>query len=347
MISYTLRRLLQTIPLLLAASIVIFTLLTLQPGDPLDEIRQQNPQITAQQLKELERAYGFDQPIYVRYFKWLGRVLQGDFGQSRTYGQPAAQFIFVERMPKTLALSGFALLLALIIAIPIGILSAVRQYSLTDYSITFFSFVGFSTPVFFLAILLMFFFAIVLPEHPINFSLGNLDISWTWPALPTGGRPNIFWSDVTEGSITFFDFIGQWAYYLILPVMTLSLIQMATWTRFMRASLLEVLNQDFIRTARSKGLAERKVLYKHALRNSLVPIVTLVGLAIPNIFGGAVITETIFSYPGMGTAIFESLTGKDYNVAMAALSFLAVLTAFSNLLADLLYAVVDPRIRYD
>ncbi len=280
MIAYTLRRLLQIVPLLLAASIVIFTLLTLQPGDPLDELRQQNPQLTAEQLKELERAYGLDQPIYIRYFKWLYRVamkpfaestfdlnfpfwhLQApDFGQSRTYAQPAAQYIFSERMPKTLALSGIALLVALLVAIPVGIVSAVRQYTLTDYSITFFSFVGFSTPVFFLGILLLYFFAIVLPEHPISFSIGSWDFSWTWPALPTGGRPNIFWSDVTEGAINFFDFLGQWAYYLILPVMTLSLIQMATWARFMRASLLEVLSQDFIRTARSKGLAERKVLY--------------------------------------------------------------------------------------
>jgi peptide/nickel transport system permease protein len=261
--------------------------------------------------------------------------LQGDFGQSRTYAQPAANYIFTERLPKTLALSGIALLLALLVAVPVGILSAVRQYSMTDYTITFFSFVGFSTPVFFLGILLLFLFSIVLPE-----TLGI-------PALPTGGRPGLFWSDVTDGTVTIFDFINQWAYYLILPVMTLSLIQMATWARFMRASLLEVLSQDFIRTARSKGLAERKVLYKHALRNSLIPIVTLVGLAIPNIFGGAVITETIFSYPGMGTAILESLLQKDYNVAMAALTFLAVLTAFSNLAADLFYAIVDPRIRYD
>ncbi len=335
MLAYTARRLLQMIPLLLAASIVIFALLTLQPGDPLDELRQQNPQLTDEQLKDLERAYGLDQPIYIRYLKWLGRALQGDFGQSRTYAQPAAQYVFTERLPKTLALSGIALLAALLIAIPIGILSAVRQYSLTDYAITFFSFVGFSTPVFFLGILLLYLFAIVLPE-----TLGI-------PALPTSGRPPIFWEDVINGTETFFTFIGQWAYYLILPVMTLSLIQMAQWARFMRASLLEVLNQDFIRTARSKGLAERKVLYKHALRNSLIPIVTLVGLGIPNVFGGAIITETIFSYPGMGTAILESLLQKDYNVAMVALTFLAVLTAFSNLMADLLYAVVDPRIRYD
>ncbi|MBI1742630.1 ABC transporter permease [Candidatus Acetothermia bacterium] len=335
MLAYTMRRLLQMIPLLFAASLVIYALLALQPGDPLDELRQNNPNLTSEQLSQLIHAYGLDQPIYIRYFKWLGRALQGDFGQSRTYAQPAAKYVFTERLPKTLALSGIALLLALIVAIPIGVLSAVRQYSLTDYSITFFSFVGFSTPVFFLGILLLFLFAIVLPE--------TLHI----PALPTGGVPNVLWADVKDGSVDFFSYIGQWAYYLVLPVMTLALIQMATWTRFMRASLLEVLTQDFIRTARSKGLAERRILYKHALRNSLIPIVTLVGLAIPNVLGGAIITETVFSYPGMGTGIFDSLTQKDYNVAMVSLAFLAVLTAFSTLFADLMYAIVDPRIRYD
>jgi peptide/nickel transport system permease protein len=154
------------------------------------------------------------------------------------------------------------------------------------------------------------------------------------------------WSDVKGGLATAGQFFGNWALALILPVLTLAAVSTAAWTRFMRASLLEVLNQDFVRTARAKGLVERRVLYKHALRNALIPIVTLVGLAIPDVFGGATVTETIFSYPGMGRAIFESLVEKDYNVAMASLAFLAVLTAFFNLVADLMYAVVDPRIRY-
>jgi peptide/nickel transport system permease protein len=156
----------------------------------------------------------------------------------------------------------------------------------------------------------------------------------------------VLWEDVRSGAISFWYFLGQWAWHLILPVIALSSLQMAEWTRFMRASLLEVLSQDYIRTARAKGLAERVVLYKHALRNALIPIVTLVGLAIPGVLGGATITETIFSYPGMGRAIFDALVEKDYNVAMAALAFLALMTALFNLLADLAYAVVDPRIRY-
>lgn len=335
MFAYTVRRLLQMVPLLLAASVVIYTLLALQPGDPLDQLRQANPRITAEQLEALKRAYGLDQPIYVRYFKWLGRAVQGDLGLSRDYGISAAQFIFQQRLPYTLLLSGLALLISLAVAIPVGIFSAVRQYSTADYAITTLAFMGYSMPVFFLGILLLFLFAVWIPDHLPFF-----------PRFPTGGVPGLLWSDVRSGNVGFLEFIGQWAWHLSLPVLALSVIQMATYTRFMRASLLEVLNQDFVRTARAKGLSERVVLYKHALRNALIPIVTLVGLAIPGVLGGAVITETIFSWPGMGRAIFDSLVAKDYNVAMAALAFLAFLTALFNLIADLMYAVVDPRIRY-
>ncbi|MER3479075.1 MAG: diguanylate cyclase [Meiothermus sp.] len=331
MFAYTVRRLIQMLPLLFAASIVIYTLLSLQPGDPLDELKRNNPRITAEQLEQLKRAYGLDQPVYVRYFKWLGRAVQGDLGQSRTYGLPAAEYIFGQRLPKTLLLSGLAFILALLVAIPVGIYSAVRQYTLADYVITFVSFLGFSIPIFFLGILLLYFFAVAMPE--------NL-------RLPTGGVPPYLPSDVGS-TVSLGEYIVQWVRHLILPVLALSLIQMAAWTRFMRASLLEVLNQDYVRTARSKGLSERVVIYKHALRNALIPMVTLVGLAIPGVLGGAVITETIFSWPGMGRAIFDALVEKDYNVAMAALALLALLTVLFNLIADLMYAVVDPRIRYN
>ena len=336
MFAYTLRRLVQIIPLMFAASVVIFTLLALQPGDPLDELRQQNPRITLEQFNQLKRAYGLDQPIYVRYFKWLGRALQGDFGRSRADQTPAADFVFRQRLPNTLVLSGLALIVALLVAIPAGIFSAVRQYSTADYVITFFSFVGFSMPVFFLGIILLLLFVVIFPEQIPGF-----------PRFPDSSAPSFLWSDVTSGNVSVWQYLGDWAFRLILPVTTLSLISMAAWTRFMRASLLEVLNQDFVRTARAKGLNERVILYKHALRNALIPIITLVGLAIPGVFGGATITETIFSFPGMGKTIFDSLVAKDYNVAMAALAFLALLTALFNLVADLLYAVVDPRIRYN
>lgn len=335
MFNYTVRRLVQMIPLLFLASIAIFSLVALQPGDPLDELRMNNPRMTAEQFEMLRRAYGLDQPIYVRYFKWLGRALTGDMGRSRTYGISATEFIFYQRMPKTLLLTISSLIIALIIAIPVGIYSAVKQYSPGDYTITFLSFLGLSTPNFFLGILLMFLFVVYLPD---TFGLRP---------MPAGGIPNLLVQDIQTGRVTVLGFIREWLIYMILPVFTLASGSVAAWTRFMRASMLEVLNQDFIRTARSKGLAENKVLYKHALRNSLIPIVTLVGLSMPGLFNGALITETIFSFPGMGRAIFESLINKDYNVAMTALVFLAILTVFFNLLADLMYAVVDPRIRYD
>lgn len=336
MLAYTLRRLLQIIPLMFAASVVIFTLLALQPGDPLDELRQANPRMTQEQLDQLRHAYGLDQPVYVRYFKWLGRALQGDFGQSRTYAVPAAQKVFRERLPNTLILSGGAFLLALCVAIPAGIFSAVRQYSLADNIITTLAFLGFSVPVFVLGILLLYTFAVWLPDHIPGF-----------PAFPPVAQvPYTTFAEVRAGTTSFLEFIRNWAWNLALPVFALSLIQMAAWTRFMRGSMLEVLSLDFVRTARSKGLGERVVLYKHALRNALIPIVTLVGLSVPGVLAGAVVTEGVFSYQGMGQLILESLVSKDYNVAMAALAMLALITSIFNLIADLLYAVVDPRIRY-
>jgi peptide/nickel transport system permease protein len=332
---YLLKRLAQLAPLLLFASVAIFSLVSLQPGDPLDAIRMADPDMTAEQFEDLRRAYGLDQPIYVRYFKWLGRAVAGDLGVSRTYGTPAARFIFEERLPRTLLLTVTSLIIALAIAIPVGVFSAVRQYSSGDYVFTFLSFVGLSTPNFFLGVLLMYLFVIFFPE---NFG---------WAALPAGGIPNLLPSDIERGLVTRSQYVATWATYLILPVFTLASGSLAAWTRFMRASMLEVLSQDFVRTARSKGLADRKVLYKHALRNALIPIVTLVGLSMPGLFNGALVTETIFSYPGMGRAIFDSLVNKDYEVAMAALVFIAMLVVVFNLLADLMYAVVDPRIRYD
>ncbi len=335
MTTYIIRRLGQMLPLLFFASVAIFTLVALQPGDPLDELRMTNPLMTAEQFQQLRRAYGLDQPIYVRYFKWLGRAVGGDLGRSRTYGLPAAQFIFEQRLPRTLVLTVTSLTIALLIAIPVGIFSAVRQYSAGDYTITFLSFVGLSTPNFFLGIILLYLFVIYIPE---TFGIRG---------FPVGGVPNVMLADVESGRITWGGFIGEWVRHLVLPVFTLATGAIASWTRFMRASMLEVLSQDYVRTARSKGLNERKVLYKHALRNGLIPIVTLVGLSMPALFNGALITETIFSYPGMGRAIFDSLIHKDFNVAMAALVFIAILVVFFNLIADIMYAVVDPRIRYD
>ncbi len=335
MFTYILRRLSQMLPLLFMASVAIFALVSLQPGDPLDELRMQNPMMTSEQFEALRRSHGLDQPIHVRYFKWLGRAVTGDMGRSRTYGVPAAEFIFQQRLPRTLLLTITSLTIALLIAIPVGIFTAVRQYSAGDYTVTFLAFVGLSTPNFFLGIILLYLFVIFIPE------------TFGVRAFPPGGIPDLLWSDVQTGRVTAGEFARQWFTHMLLPVFTLATGSLAAWTRFMRASMLEVLNQDYVRTARSKGVGERKVLYKHALRNGLIPIITLVGLSMPALFNGALLTETVFSYPGMGRAIFDSLVGKDYNVAMAALVFIAVLVVFFNLMADILYAVVDPRIRYD
>jgi len=220
-----------------------------------------------------------------------------------------------------------------VVSIPIGIFSAVRQYSLADYVITFLAFLGYSTPVFWLGIMLLLLFAVWLPEA----------LHLSGPIFPPGGYAS---PGIDPETVGFWAYIKDRLWHLVLPAFTLSVVSMASWTRFMRAAMLEVLSQDYVRTARAKGLSERVVIYKHVLRNALIPIVTLMGLAIPGLFSGAVLTETIFSWPGMGRALYDSLVEKDYNVAMTALVFLALLTALFNLLADLMYAVVDPRIRY-
>jgi peptide/nickel transport system permease protein len=330
----------------------------------------------------------------VQYGKWLGRALHLDFGPSRTYNIPAAEFVVQQKLGNTLTLSGAAFLLALFIGIPLGIYVAVRQYSVADYLTTFLSFVGFSTPVFWLGIMLLILFSVTLqwlpaggtgtegvtPNQPtaetftasgqvreiriergsrivavgIYDSVTGQDVARDFP-VPAEAQLNIQVGDyVQEGQpIGTTATLSGWIVYLldklkylILPAFTLSIIQMARWTRFMRASLLEVINQDFIRTARSKGLTERVVIYKHALRNAVIPIITLIGLTIPNLIGGAVLTETVFNWPGMGRALLASIVEKDYNVAMVILLMLSLITLISNLLADLAYGLVDPRIRY-
>lgn len=332
MFNYTVRRVLQMIPLLLAITFVIFALVSLQPGDPIDNLVQADPRITPEDVARLRAAYGLDQPIWQRYITWLGLALQGDLGYSRTYFMPAAEYIFRDRLPNTLLLSGTAYLLSLLLAIPLGIYSALRQYSVGDYFLTFISFVGLSVPVFWLGIMLIYLFAVQFPTMGLS-----------WLSLPPGGIE-------TPGLVGFAPWWEVWldrARYLLLPAATLAFVQIAGWTRYLRANLLEVMNQDYVRTAKAKGLAPNVVTYKHALRNAMIPMITLFGLAIPALLGGAVLTETVFSWPGMGRAILEGLVNKDFNIVMAALTFLALMTVVFNLLADLAYGLADPRIRYN
>ncbi|MBB5235690.1 ABC transporter permease [Deinococcus budaensis] len=328
--TYILKRILQMIPLLLLISLVIYGLTALQPGDPVDQLTFGNTNITPEDIARLKAAYGLDQPWYTRYLFWLGQAVRGDLGYSQDFNIPATEFVFQQRMPNTLLLTVPALVLSTLIAVPLGIFSAIRQYSLPDYLLTFLSFLAFSAPVFWVGAMALYLFAIFLP----NVTGGAV-------SLPPGGLGG----DVPADA-------GWWAValdklkYLILPLSILMLREIAVTTRFMRASMLEVMNQDFIRTARAKGLPARRVLYKHALRNALVPILTIMGLSIPGLFGGAVITETVFSWPGMGKAILDALVSKDFNVVMVSLMLLSILTVVFQLLTDLAYAAVDPRIRY-
>ncbi|GGR69043.1 peptide ABC transporter permease [Deinococcus seoulensis] len=328
--TYALRRVIQMIPLLLVISLVIFGLTALQPGDPVDQLVFGNSNITPEDIARLRAAYGLDQPWITRYFFWLQQAVTGNFGYSQDFGIPALEYIFQNRLPNTLLLTVPALVISTLIAVPLGIFSAVRQYSVLDYLLTFFAFVAVSAPVFWVGALALYFFAIYLPQLT-----GGL------LSLPPGGLggdvpPEAGWLAVTLDKLK----------YLLLPLMILMLREIAVTMRFMRANMLETLTQDYVRTARAKGLADRRVLYKHALRNAVTPIVTIMGLSIPGLFGGAVITETVFSWPGMGKAILDALVTKDFNVVMVCLMMLALLTVVFQLLTDLAYALVDPRIRY-
>ncbi|MFQ5794561.1 MAG: ABC transporter permease [Candidatus Bipolaricaulia bacterium] len=322
MFAYVIRRTLQLIPTLLVISAIVFALLALKPGDPIDDLRRGNPGFTQEDYNRLIKLYGLDKPWYIRYWFWLRQAVQGNFGPSRTYGMPAAQYVFQNRLPNTLLLSGVSLAVAFVIAIPAGIVSALRQHTPTDYGITIFNFFGVSIPIFWYGILLIYFFAVVFRWLPAG-SLQTPGIEGLWPTIVDRIR------------------------HLILPVTALSTLQMAQWTRFMRSSMLEVIHLDYIQTARAKGLSERIVIFRHALRNAILPIITLIALAVPLLFSGAILTETVFNWPGMGRGIYESILVNDFNVAMVSLMFISVLILIFNLLADIVYALVDPRIRYD
>ena len=347
MIAYIIRRLLQVIPTLFVISVILYALLALKPGDPIDELRMSNPSFTQEDYERLAEIYGLNQPWYIRYFYWVSGAVKGDFGPSRSYGLPAAQYVFEVRLPKTLVLSGLALLISFIIAVPMGVLSALRQHSLMDYGVTIFNFFGISIPVFWLGIMLIYIFAVACRQ-----------------CLPAGGvmTPGInppdwsaILSDAGGGGLDAYGAYlkGLWPVvvdrlrHLILPVTALSALQMASWTRFMRSSMLEVFSQDYVRTARAKGVPERRVVTRHTIRNAILPIITLIALAVPVTMSGAVLTETVFNWPGMGRAVYDSILNNDFNVAMASLMFISLMVIIANLLADITYAFVDPRIRYD
>lgn len=322
MFAYVVRRTLFSVVILFFASIAIFLLVSLA-GDPLADLRQ-NPRIRGEDLQRLSAQYGLDQPLYRQYLIWMGDLLRGDLGTSFKQQAPVNEIIG-RRVVPTLLLSGTSLLITLVIAIPLGILQAIRKYSRTDNLATVLAFLGFSTPVFLLGLLLQLVFGIYLAE-------------WT------GQR--IFYisgiSDPYSGG-GFLDLVR----HLVLPATTLAVISIAIFSRFQRSAMLDVLSSDYLRTARAKGLSRRRVYLKHALRNALIPTVTLLALSLGTLIAGSVITETVFAWPGLGFLFYDTLSKGDYNVARGILMILAVLIVFFNLVADLAYAVVDPRITYD
>jgi peptide/nickel transport system permease protein len=316
---YLVRRVLLAIPTLLLISFVLFAILSLAPGDPLSQFAA-NPAVPPEVRDNIRRSLGLDQPWPVRYVKWLFAVSHGDWGFSFGSRIPVWDLLKL-RIPSTLAVVGIAYLVSLVIAIPIGILSAVRQYSIFDHVATTFAFVGFSVPTFFTGLLLI----IVL-------------------SVKFGLLPFIYDSTL---QVRDFASLGLQIKQSIMPITVLALFQTAILVRYTRASMLENLPQDYVRTARAKGVAEFGVINRHVVRNSLIPVVTLVALSAPTVFSGALITEQIFRVPGIGSLLITSIQNNDIPVIMAITFTFSVLVVLFNLVADILYGVVDPRIRYD
>ena len=315
---YILRRLLISIPTLLVISAVLFTILALAPGDPMAQFAL-NPEVPPEVRERVKASLGLDQPLHIRYAKWIGGIVTGDFGFSFATRGPVTDLI-VQRLPNTLLVLGVAYTIAVLIAIPIGILSAVKRYSLFDYGATTMAFIGISVPTFFTGLLLIIIFAVKLKWFPFLYD------------------SRVVVSDLNT--------LGQQIRQSILPITVLTLFNAAQLTRYVRAEMLENLPQDYVRTARAKGLHERPVIARHVLRNSLIPVVTLIALGVPTIFTGAIITEQIFAIPGIGHLLVKSIFNTDTPVVLAITFLFAALVVFFNLVADVLYAVLDPRIRY-
>ncbi len=323
MAAYAVRRLIWAMPLLLFVSVAVFGLLQAAPGGPTGAYLRRGAGLSAADLYRLEEALGLHDPFYLQYGKWLGRVVQGDFGTAVTSRRPVFDEI-VDRLPNTLVLMTASWLVTLALALPIGVYSALRQYSKFDHAVTAFTFVGQSIPVYWLGLILILIFYLTL-NNPFT---GE-------PLLPSGGiatlgAPFSLWDRIT---------------HLILPVTMLAAGWIAWYSRFLRASMLDVIHMDYVRTARAKGLGERRVIAGHAFRNAAIPLVTLMALDLPYLFSGALFAEVIFSWPGMGRLFYAAAERRDYGILMAIIMITSLLIILSNLLADLLYAVLDPRIR--
>lgn len=317
---FVVRRVLQIIPLIIGITMITFALANLVPGSPVGDL-EFNPNVRPEDLERIRTALGLDQPLHIRYIQWVSHVARGDLGLSLVTYRPVTQTI-LEKLPNTLLLTGTALLLSLLVAIPIGVYSAVRRNSWFDQLATVGSVAGFAMPSFWLGLL------VVLLLVRLN--------GWGLPSLPTGGVCSL-------GDCTVLSRIQ----HLIAPAVVLAFVQTAAWTRYIRSQMIEVLRQDYMRTAEAKGLKAVQVVFRHGLRNAILPLVTLLALDLPVLFGGAVIIEQIFTWNGIGRLILDSVYKRDYTVVMGTTLFISFITVFANLLADLAYGWLDPRIRYD
>jgi peptide/nickel transport system permease protein len=329
LIGYLLRRLLGAIPLLLGILTLIFFIIHLAPGDP--TARFFNPNVSPEVIEQMRRNLGLDQPLHVQYFKWLSAFIRGDFGYSFGQMRPISE-ILPETLWNTLQLTLISLVIIFILGMLIGIVQAVRQYSLADNVLTFLALFFYSMPSFWLALMLILVFSLKAAQWGLP----------TWLQFPAAQMMSVGAEYLPPGA----QFVDRLE-HLFLPAVALGIGSAAGVARYMRGSMLEVIHQDFIRTARAKGLSERTVIFKHALRNALIPIITLLGLYLPFLLSGAVLVETIFSWPGMGRLIVDAIFQRDYPLVMATSFVIAAIVIFGNLISDVLYAVVDPRIRND
>jgi peptide/nickel transport system permease protein len=328
--AYVVRRLLQSIPLLFGILTLVFIFMHAAPGDP--TAIYIHPSVSPEVIEQMRENWGLDQPLHIQYVRWMKSFLSGDFGVSLTQNRPVSA-ILVDRIPNTLILSGTALLLIFGIGIVIGIIQAVRQYSALDTTLTFSALFIYSMPSFWLALMLI-----------LIFAYKTYSIEWwpVWLRFPASGM-----TSVDHDLLGFWGQIGDRLHHLVLPAIALGVSSAASVARYMRSSMLEVIRQDYIRTARAKGVPERSVILKHALKNALLPIITLLGLYLPFLFSGAVLVEYVFAWPGMGKTIVDAILQRDYPVVMATTFIFAALVVIANLIADVLYAFVDPRIRYE
>ncbi len=318
MLTYILRRLMIAVPSLLGISLVLFTVLAMAPGDPFEDLAT-NPNVPPEVRMALRAQFGLDDPIWQRYFLWLANMVRGDWGFSFV-SRINVDTLIMQRLPVTIAVIGLSQLLALLVAIPVGVLAAVKPYSWFDRIASTIAFVGFSLPTFFTGVLFILVFSIYLGWLPFVFRADIAETGWRW-----------WWENFRQS---------------IMPITVLGLFQAASMMRYVRSSVLDVVRLDYVTTARSKGLAERVVVIKHVVRNALIPVVTLVALQMPAVFGGAIVTEQIFRIPGIGSLLIDAILRNDTPVIMAVTFVFSALVIFFNLVADILYGWLDPRISY-